>query len=186
MSEEKTKPVGSENNPSFAPEDVSNVKSDMGKVALVISILAVVLLIIFYYTVNSSIDRVSEKVGAGEEAKVMVQEVDEQLENEIKDIKGELDATTRDIAGLTETTQEMDKRMGELEALPSKVEDMDKRIQDLEDLPSMVRNMVLGGMLEEMSQKADYVGTQVDPEQQEKLNQARELLREVQKDIGKE
>ncbi len=164
MSQEKIKPVGEEqsSNPSFSADDVSNVRQDMGKVALVISVLAIFLLIIFYYTVNSQVNQIQEQVGQVDEAIALVEEIEQKLDNGIEELAADLEGMTEDLQAL------------------------DNRVAELENLPAMVRNMVLGGMLEEMSQKTEYVGTQVSPEQQEKLMQARELMREVQESIEQE
>jgi len=165
MSQEKIKPVGeeqSDGNPSFSADQVGGVKQDMGKVALVISVLAVFLLVIFYYTVNSKVNEVSDQVGLIEETRAMVHEMDYRLDNGLEDVTLKVEQATQEVAA------------------------MDARIAELENLPGVVRNMVLGGMLEEMSQKADYVGTQVSPEQQERLKQAQELMRQVQQSIQEE
>jgi len=165
MSQEKIKPVGEEQsggNPGFSADEVGGVKQDMGKVALVISVLAVFLLVIFYYTVNSKVNEVYDQVGLIEETRAMVHDMDDRLDNGLEDVTQKVEQATQELAA------------------------MDARIADLENLPGMVRNMVLGGMLEEMSQKADYVGTQVSTEQQEKLKQAQELMRQVQQSIQEE
>ena len=172
MSQEKIKPVGeeqSDGNPSFSADEVGGVKQDMGKVALVISVLAVFLLVIFYYTVNSKVNEVSEQVGLIEETRSMVQDMDDRMDKSLGDV-----------------TQKVEQATQKVEQATQEVAAMDARIAELENLPGVVRNMVLGGMLEEMSQKADYVGTQVSTEQQEKLKQAQELMRQVQQSIQEE
>ncbi len=161
MTQEKIKPVGEEqgSNPSFSADEVSNVRQDMGKVALVISVLAIFLLIIFYYTVSSQVNQIQEQVGQVDEAIALVEEMDQRLDNGIEELAADFEGLTQDLQAI------------------------DARLAEIENLPAMVRNMVLGGMLEEMSQRAEYVGAQVSPEQQEKLMQARELMKEVQESI---
>jgi len=148
MAQEKIKPVGegslSGSNPVFSNDEVGGVKKDMGLVGIIISVLAVFLLIIFYYAMNKNVDHLS-----------------------------------REVAQVSETRQivhDMDTKIGE----------MDQRIADLEYLPEVFRGMVLGGMLEEMSQKAGYIGAYVTAEQRSKLKQAQNLLKEVQEELTTE
>ncbi len=148
MAQEKIKPVGEDNlsvsNPAFSNDEVGGVKKDMGMVGIIISVLAVFLLIIFYYAMNKNVDHLSREVGQITETRQMV--------------------------------QDLDAKMGE----------MDQRIADLEYLPAAVRSMVLGGMLEEMTQKAGFIGEQVTKEQRIKLERAQELMIQVQKELTAE
>jgi hypothetical protein len=148
MAQEKIKPVGEDNlsssNPVFSNDEVGGVKKDMGLVGIVISVLAVFLLVVFYYAMNKNMDALSDEVGQITETRQMV--------------------------------QTLDTKMGE----------MDERIAELENLPEVVRSMVLGGMLEEMDQKAGYIGGYVTEEQKAMLEQARELMQQVQKELTAE
>jgi hypothetical protein len=145
MAQEKIKPVGEDNlsgsNPAFSNDEVGGVKKDVGMVGIVISILAVFLLVVFYYSMNKNMDALSDEVGQITETRQMV--------------------------------QDLDTKMGE----------MDARIAELENLPEVVRSMVLGGMLEEMNQKAGYIGAYVTDEQKAKLEQARELMKQIQEEL---
>ncbi|MFN2267517.1 MAG: hypothetical protein ABR542_09665 [Desulfonatronovibrio sp.] len=144
MTQEKIKPVGEENlssNPSFTPEEVGGTKSEMGKVGIVLSVLAIFLLIVFYYTMNKNVEELSLKVGLITETREMVQ------------------------------------------TLEGKMTEMDARIAEIEKLPEVVRGMVIGGMLEEMGQKAGYIGGQVSKKQKAKLEQAQKLLNEVKDEL---
>ncbi|WP_052507547.1 hypothetical protein [Desulfonatronovibrio magnus] len=148
MSQEKIKPVGGDNlnaNSTFSADEVGGTKGDMGKVGIVISVLAVVLLVIFYYTVNQNMGELKQEIGLITETREMVQELDTKMGQEL----GEMDA----------------------------------RIAELENLPEVVRGMVLGGMLEEMSQKAGYISGHVSAEQRVQLEQAQEILRQVQSEL---
>ena len=182
MSQEKIKPVGEEqgNNPSFTPDEVSNVKQDMGKVALAVAVLAVFLLIIFYYTVNSKVQEFSGKVDLIEETRTMVQDIDEKVDSEVGNVQADVRQLTQKAEGTAGDLQKAEEKIAGIEG---QVEDMDERIAELEDLPDVVRNMVLGGMLEEISQKADYVGSQVSEEQKEKLEEARRIMEEVRQEM---
>ncbi len=148
MAQEKIKPVGEDNlsvsNPAFSNDEVGGVKKDMGMVGIIISVLAVFLLVVFYYAMNKNMDHLSQEVGQITETRQMV--------------------------------QDLDVKMGE----------MDARIAELENLPEVVRSMVLGGMLEEMTQKAGYIGAYVTQEQKAMLEQAQELMKQVQQELTAE
>ncbi len=196
MSQEKIKPVGEEqgNNPSFTPDEVSNVKQDMSKVALAVAVLAVFLLIIFYYTVNSKVQEFSEKDDLIEETRTTVQDIDEKVDSEMRDVQADVRQLTQKTEGtagdlqkaeekISEITVSVDGIEGQVGDIEVQIENMDERIAELEDLPDVVRNMVLGGMLEEISQKAEYVGSQISEEQKEKLEEARRIMNEVREEM---
>ena len=196
MSQEKIKPVGEEqsNNPSFTPDEVSNVKQDMGKVALAVAVLAVFLLIIFYYTVNSKVQEFSEKMVVIEETRTMVEEVDDKMTSDMRNLRSDVRQVSQQTEGnaenldkaqqqITRLDEGMDKAEKQITSLDEGMTKMDERITELEDLPDVVRNMVLGGMLEEISQKAEYVGSQISPEQKEKLEEARRIMNEVRQQM---
>lgn len=107
MTQEKIKPVGAENpggsNPAFTHEEVGSTRSDMGKAGAVISVLAVLLLVVFYYSVNKNIDHLSQQVGLIEETRDMMQELDTRVSSNL---------------------QKMDQRITELEKLPDVVRSM--------------------------------------------------------------
>ncbi|MFP4084109.1 MAG: hypothetical protein ACLFP9_00400 [Desulfonatronovibrio sp.] len=145
MSQEKIKPVGNENlnnsNPTIPKEEISGTKKDMATVGIIISVLAVFLLVVFYFAINKNVDELSGKV--------------------------ELITETRD----------------KLHDMDNSLTQMDQRIADLENMPQLVKTMILGGMLQEISQKAEYIGANVNDEQKGKLEQARKLMNEVEKEL---
>ncbi len=182
MSQEKIKPVGEEqsSNPSFTPDEVSNVRQDMSKVALAVAVLAIFLLMIFYYTVNSTVQEFSGKVGLIEETRTMTQDIDEKVDSEMSAVQADVRQLTQKAEGTAGDLQKAEEKIAGFE---SQVEDMDERIAALEGLPEVVRNMVLGGLLEEISHKTEYVGSQISEDQKEKLEEARRLMNEVREDM---
>ncbi len=148
MEQEKIKPVGQENlsvsNPSFSGEEVGGVKKDVGMVGIIISVLAVFLLVVFYYAINKNVDAMSKEVAQITETRAMVG------------------------------------------ALDTRMDEMDARIARVEHLPEVVKSMVLGGMLAEMGQKAEYISGHVSEEQKAKLAQAQELMKQVQDELAAE
>jgi len=137
--EEKTE----DNKQQFAKDIIANSRKDMGKVAMIISILCVLLLVVFFFGLNQNISGLSAKV------------------------------------------EELSSLKGDVQSLDSKVLSMEQKIATLENLPQMTKNMLLSNILQEMSQKAAYLSSQVSTEEQsEKLMQAKELLQQVQAELG--
>lgn len=116
---------------------------DMGKVAIIISFMAVVLLVVFFYGLNQNLTS---------------------LTAEVKDLQ-----TVR----------------GEVEALNSQMDVVDGRLVELEKLPTKTRHIIMDGIIEEMNQKAAYVGAQLSEEEQAKLAKVQELLKDVQSGLQK-
>ena len=147
--EEKITPLRPEQEKSekgkqpLAQEIIGDVRKDMGKVAMIISILAVLLLVVFFFGLNQNV--------AGLEAKV----------------------------------NELTKLKGHVQALDTKMGSMEEKIAALENLPQKTKNMLLSNILQEMSQKAAYLSSQVGTEEQStKLMQAKELLQQVQTELA--
>lgn len=115
-------------------------RRDMSKVALFVSLLAVVLLVVFFFGLNQNLKGVSATV--------------EQLAMNTGELTGRMDG-------------------------------IEGKVAELENLPEKSRMMVMGTMLQEMAQRAAYLGTQMQTEEQnEKLHQAMELLQQVQTEIA--
>ncbi|WP_320175847.1 hypothetical protein [Maridesulfovibrio sp.] len=118
-------------------------QKDMGKVAIIISFMAVVLLVVFFYGLNQNLTS---------------------LTAEVKDLQ-----TVR----------------GDVEALNSQMTVVDGRLVELEKLPTKTRHIIMDGIIEEMNQKAAYVGAQLSEEEQAKLAKVQELLKDVQSGLQK-
>lgn len=64
--------------------------------------------------------------------------------------------------------------------LGTKIGTMDGRMAELENMPAKTKKMVLNTMIMEMAQKASYLSSQVDDQEQAaKLMQAMELLQQA-------
>ncbi|TIH19960.1 hypothetical protein D0S45_01080 [Marinifilum sp. JC120] len=129
-------------------EDVASgvsetAQKDMGKVAIIISFMAVVLLVVFFYGLNQNLTS---------------------LTAEVKDLQ-----TVR----------------GDVEALNTQMTVVDGRLVELEKLPTKTRHIIMDGIIEEMNQKASYVGAQLSEEEQAKLAKVQELLKDVQSGLQK-
>ncbi|NDV27320.1 hypothetical protein [Desulfovibrio sp. JC010] len=135
-------------NEDVLAEDVTagvteTAQKDMGKVAIIISFMAVVLLVVFFYGLNQNLTS---------------------LTAEVKDLQ-----TVR----------------GEVEALNTQMTVVDGRLVELEKLPTKTRHIIMDGIIEEMNQKAAYVGAQLSEEEQAKLAKVQELLKDVQSGLQK-
>ncbi|NDV23523.1 hypothetical protein [Desulfovibrio sp. JC022] len=135
-------------NEEVLAEDVASgvsetAQKDMGKVAIIISFMAVVLLVVFFYGLNQNLTS---------------------LTAEVKDLQ-----TVR----------------GDVEALNTQMTVVDGRLVELEKLPTKTRHIIMDGIIEEMNQKASYVGAQLSEEEQAKLAKVQELLRDVQSGLQK-
>lgn len=127
-----------------ADEIRANTNRDLGKVALFISLLSVILLVVFFFGLNQNMTGLTNEV--------------------------------RDIPEMKQNIATMGERLNSMET----------EVAALRDLPEEARRMMVRSMLQEMSQRVGYMSIQVENEQQSaKLNQAAELLQEVQADLSK-
>jgi hypothetical protein len=86
-----------------------------------------------------------------------------------------LSAELHDLAGIKAQVNRLDSKMGILET----------QVAELENLPAKTRAALLSSLLHEMAQKTDYMSEQMpSPQQQEKLQRAKELLQQVQTELG--
>lgn len=134
--------------PEVTPENVTegitdNAHKDMGKIAVIISIMAVVLLVVFFYGLNQNLTS---------------------LTTEVKDLQ-----TVR----------------GEVATLNDQMSTVDDRLVELEKMPMRTRHIIMDGIIEEMNQKAGYLGQQLSEEEQAKLAKVQELLKDVQSGLQK-
>jgi len=145
---ERIHTIGKTERPDFSAEAEAikaRTERDMGKVAMFVSILSVILLIAFYFGLNQNVTGLTEEV--------------------------------KQVSVIQEQVSGMQGRMGEMEA----------RVQAMESLPAKAKKMVMSTMIMEMAQRAAYLSTQVDTEEQAaKLTQAMDLLQQVQTDLIKE
>lgn len=127
-----------------AVEIMEKTNRDMGKVALFVSIMSVILLVVFFFGLNQNLTSLTEQVSV------------------IPGIQQQIDGIDGKIAGI------------------------ETELGTLKDLPAKTKKMVVGTMLQEMSQKAGYLGTQMENEAQNaKLQEAMQLMQEVQTDLQK-
>lgn len=126
-----------------AEEIKAKTNGDLGKVALFVSLLTVILLVVFFFGLNQN------------------------------------------VTGLTEEVRDIPEIKERIATMSSRIDGMETEMAALKDLPQESKRMVVRTMLQDMAQRAGYLTEQVDNEQQSaKLNQAMQLLEEVQTDLG--
>ncbi len=116
-----------------AQELLKEMKKDMGKVALFVSAMAVVLMVLFYFTLKYNLMKTQAKVDT------------------------------------------MYKQMSVI----------DKKVAELEKLPQKTRNIIYYNILEEMSDKANFLSDKLNGERKQKLLEAQRLIKEAQKGLDK-
>jgi len=116
-----------------AQELLKEMKKDMGKVALFVSAMAVVLMVLFYFTLKYNFMKTQAKVDT------------------------------------------MYKQMSVI----------DKKVAELEKLPQKTRNIIYYNILEEMSDKANFLSDKLNGERKQKLLEAQRLIKEAQQGLDK-
>ncbi len=147
---------GAEHEPN--PEQLhQEVRRDMGKVALFIAALAVVLMVVFYFVLNHNISVLQNTVA-------------------------EFNAVDDQVASLGSTVNDLE---GTVAGLDTALEGLQARIAGLENLPQETRNMIYASLLDDISQRASFMSEQLQGEDQQQLQQALGLIRQVREGIGR-
>jgi chromosome segregation ATPase len=182
-----------EKEPQKSPEQLlAETRKDMGKVGLFVSILAVVLVVVFFYGINQDVSVLQEDV---EELATLQSEVNG-LEGQVSSIEDSVSGLNNDINGLSGkfsnlsgSFDKMDTQVVRLQdrfsQLNGKVGTMGQKLAELENLPETTRAMILINIIEEMSRQANYLSNQVEGEQQRSLMEAKKLLDQVQQGLAK-
>jgi len=118
-----------------------------------VALLAVILMVMLYFSQQQNIVSLSEKLDEVQGVKQELVEVKDQIASSNEHI-----ATVQDnVAGL------------------------EQEMETLRDLPEQARKVILTGLLKESASKIQYLSSQVEnEEQQEKLAQIQKMLEEVQ------
>lgn len=136
-------------------EVLEKTSRDMGKVAIFISILSVLLLVVFFFGLNQNIAGLSQEVKALSS-----------LKQDVAALGGQLATVQGDVGGL----------QGEMRTANGK-------IAELEKLPAKTRNMIITNDLNEMGEKLGYIGGQLDAAQADKLKQVQSIIKQLQSDL---
>jgi len=126
-------------NKDKGPEELlKEVKKDMGKVALIISIMAVMLMVVFYFSMKLTVGTIEKKMA------------------ELYPVKKQVVI--------------LDKTVGDLQS----------RMKKIEKLPEETRKMIYGDILNEISQKTEYLSQHLKGSQRDKLREVKRILQELE------
>ena len=143
-----------------AAEEIAAPKKagrDMGKAAVFISILTVLLLVVFFYALNRNMAGLASQV---EELTA--------LRTQVTDMGGTL-GSVRDNIGKIE----------------GDIATMQEKMTILDAVPSMAKRTMLRSMLHDLSQRADFIAQETeDGAQSAKIRAAMELLGQVESQMA--
>lgn len=190
---------------------LEETRRDMGKVGLFISLLAVVLVVVFFYGINQNLTGLEDRVDALaylEEDVMSLQDKMTTMDGKISSVAGDVSYLDNSLSTLGSSIQDVksdvsnaNKKVESVKAevatvnkkvsgvqsdvakAQSNISDLDTRVAELENLPEKTRKMLLINSLQEMNQKAGYLGQQMSEEEAAKLEQAQKLMQEVQKGL---
>ena len=128
----------SQKNEQRPEELLKEVKKDMGKVALIISIMAVMLMVVFYFSMKLTVGTIEKKMA------------------ELYPVKKQVVI--------------LDKTVGNLQS----------RMAKIEKLPEETKKMIYGDILNEISQKAEYLSQHLKGSDKDKLMKVQRILRELE------
>jgi len=128
----------SQKNEQRPEELLKEVKKDMGKVALIISIMCVMLMVVFYFSMKLTVGTIEKKMA------------------ELYPVKKQVVI--------------LDKTVGDLQS----------RMAKIEKLPEETRKMIYGDILNEISQKAEYLSQHLKGSDKDKLMKVQRILRELE------
>ena len=137
------------------PELTQEARQGLGKAALIVALLAVVLMVVFFFSLRQNIATINNQVKGVTGAEEVVQTM-----------QGKVDAMKSQVADLDEQVQSLNQAMDKVEGLPEET-----------------RRIVYESMMDEMAQKADMLGQQLNGAAQEKLAEVNKILDELKKDL---
>lgn len=115
---------------------------DMGKAAVFISVLTVLLLLVFFYALN------------------------------------------RNVTGLATQVEQLGSLEQRVDQMDGTIADMRNEMAVLQEVPAIAKRTMLRSMLQDLSQRTDFIAGEAESEEQSaKLQQAKELLEEVQQEL---
>ena len=179
-----------EGRPGENPEQiVKEARKDMGKVALIVSLLVLVLMVVFFYSLRQNISSVSDNVAVSTEE---VAELSDQVAK-MQDRMSALTGVRQDVNSLEKALSsvrdrvgqvrgQMDERFGQLAGkMDERIGQMEKKLSRVESIPQRTRDMVYAAMLEELSQKVEFLSGRLQGAQKENLLRVKKMLQQIQK-----
>lgn len=143
-----------------ANDDMEELKRkgdrDMSRVAILISILSVLLLVVFFFRLNQDVTGLSQEI------------------QNLGALREEMSAMGSQLGGVQQAVGGIQQNVGSLET----------RLVEMEKLPARTRNMIIMNDLTAMGQRLGYIGSQLDGQQAERLQEAQQLLTQIQSELG--
>ncbi len=145
-------------------EIMTKTAHDMGRVGMIVAMLAVVIAVVLYFAGNKKIAGLEEQLAEMDHKVVSSMDETKSVADALNGVNGVIDGVKGDMDGLAKTVGAFDGRLAELESLPEKT-----------------KKIIYNSMLTQIAQQAAFLRTQLDSQEQtEKLTQAIELLQQVQ------
>lgn len=152
---EEAQELSEESAASISPE---RGRRDVGKAAVFISILAVLLLVVFFYALNRNIAGLASQVE-------------------------ELSALRTQV---TQMDQSIGAIQGDVSGIQGEISSMQEKMAILDEVPDITRRTMLRSMLQDLSQRVAFIAEETEtPEQAAKIKAAQILLNEAQADMVK-
>lgn len=159
-SREKVHPIHEFKRAEKPGDDMEELKRkgdrDMSKVAIFISILSVLLLVVFFFSLNQNITGLSQEV------------------QNLGALREEVSAMDSRLGNVQQAVGGIQQNVGSLET----------RLVEMEKLPARTRNMIIVNDLTAMSQRLGYIGSQLEGQQSARLQEAQQLLTQIQSELG--
>lgn len=154
----------------MAQEVMNKSGADMGKVAIFISLLSVLLLVVFYFGLHQNLATLSEEVHALST-----------LRQEVSNVNDRVSTVASNVSAVEKSVDGLGAGMATLEGNLVKVEG---RVVELEKLPAKTRNMIIANDLSAMGDKMGFIGGQLDDAQAAQLKQAQQIIKDLQSSLA--
>ncbi len=145
-----------------SPELTQEARQGMGKAALIVALLAVVLMVVFFFSLRQNIAVLDSQIKETSKAEEAVQT----MQNKV--------------ASMDSKVASLDNQLADLD---NQVLSLNKALDKLEGLPEATKRMVYALQVNEMAQQAAMLGQNLDKASKKKLAEVQKLLAEVQKSL---
>ena len=145
-----------------SPELTQEARQGLGKAALIVALLAVVLMVVFFFSLRQNIAALDSQIKGTTEAEEAVQAMQDK------------------VASMDSKVGSLDNQLADLD---NQVLSLNKAMDKLEGLPQETKRMVYASKMNEMAQQAAMLGQDLDDASKKKLAEVQKLLKEVQKGL---
>lgn len=145
-----------------SPELTQEARQGLGKAALIVALLAVVLMVVFFFSLRQNIATLDSQIKGTSKAEEAVQGMQDK------------------VASMDSKVASLDNQLADLD---NQVLSLNKAMDKLEGLPQETKRMVYASKMNEMAQQAAMLGQDLDDTSKKKLAEVQKLLKEVQKGL---